>query len=74
MTTNLYGIILWQMQTYLVNEKQEIHMIPSVRSTGGGSQGDRWYPASCWALPKEIIFNLFNISAFASWIAFVGII
>ena len=48
-------------------------MIPSVRSTGGGSQGDRWYPASFWALPKEIIFNLFNISAFASWIAFVGI-
>ena len=26
-STNLYGIILWQMYTYLVNKKQEIHMI-----------------------------------------------
>ena len=26
MTTNLYGIILWQMETYFMNKKPEIHM------------------------------------------------
>ena len=29
MRTNLYGIILWQMKIYLLNEKQEIHTIHS---------------------------------------------
>ena len=27
MSTNLCGIILWQMETYFVNEKREIHTI-----------------------------------------------
>ena len=27
MSTNLCGIILWQMETYFVKEKREIHMI-----------------------------------------------
>ena len=53
-----YWIILWQMETYFVNQKREIF----TWSTGGGYQEyDWWYPASCWARAKENIFNLFDI-------------
>ena len=52
--TNLYGIMLWQMETYSVNEKWEF-----TQSTGHGFQEDDWwYSAVC---AKEDIFNLFNI-------------
>ena len=30
MSTNLYGIILWQMEIYFVNEKREIHEIHTI--------------------------------------------
>ena len=29
MNTNLYEIILWQMETYFVSEKREIHTVHS---------------------------------------------
>ena len=38
------GIILWQMETYFVNEKHEILMI---------------YPASCWAHAKAGKYLIF---------------
>ena len=47
------------METYFVNEKQEIDKI---YTAGRGYQDDDWwYPVSCWARAKENIFNFFNI-------------
>ena len=37
MATNLYGIILWQMEIYFVNEKQEID---KTYTAGCGYQDD----------------------------------
>ena len=55
-STNLYGIILWQMETYFVNEKREIDKI---YTAGRGYQDDDWwYPVSCCARAKENIFNI----------------
>ena len=58
MTTNLYGTILWQMETYFVNEKQEIHTIyrpVSIKKMIDGTL------QVVWACTKENIFNLFDI-------------
>ena len=54
MSTKLYGTSLRQMETYLVNEKQEIHMIHRPWLS-------RVCPTSCWVCAKENIFNLFDI-------------
>ena len=58
MSTNLYGIILWQMETYLVNEKWEIHMI------------HRPWLSRRWSMVPCKLLGI--TSAFANSIAFVG--
>ena len=46
MSTNLYGTIFWQMETYFVNEKQEINTIHRPYSYQEVIDGT--LAASCW--------------------------
>ena len=62
MSTNLYGMFLWQMETYFVNEKREIHTIHNAMALKKVINGT--LVASCWArsYPKKYLpLNFFNI-------------
>ena len=62
MSTNLYGIILWQMETCFVNEKQEIHTIHRPWL----SRGDQWYP-SCKLLGMFLRIIFQSICLIFTW-------
>ena len=57
MRTNVYGIILWKIETYFLNKK-------FTQSSGNSYQEviDGTLAESCWARPKKYLpINLFNI-------------
>ena len=59
MSTNLYGTIIWQMETFFVNEKREIHTIHRPWLSGG----NQWYP-NCKLLSTFLIKNYLSINLF----------
>ena len=65
MSTNLYEI-LWQMETYFVSEKWEIHAIHKLWL----SRGNQWYPrcmlfGTC--LDGENLMNFWSLVNFAKF-------
>ena len=67
MTTNLYGIILWQMETYLVNEEPAGNshdpQAVAIKKVIDVIAVIIWYPVNCWACVKKNNFHLFDIHA-----------
>ena len=57
MSINLYGIVLWQMETYFVNEKREIHTIHGYQEVIEGTH----LHAVGHMLKKYLPINLFDI-------------